>query len=157
MKPLRDIEKRHVMVLDRGICLGRPADVLVDTERHRIAALVLTKARRPEVWTVIPARAVHDFTADDLTIDSLNSIGLAFDDESLLQLAAGAKGLSGRPVLTRDGQRLGKVARVIVDGLGHVREYHVRRGILGLLGRTQRISASDLGAVGEDFAVLAKN
>jgi uncharacterized protein YrrD len=145
------------MVLDRGICLGRLADVLLDTERHRIAALVLTKAQRPEVWTVIPARAVHDFNADDLTIDSLNSVGLAFDDESLLELAAGARGLGGRPVLSRDGQRLGKVSRVIVDELGHVREYHVRRGLFGLFGRTQRIIAGDLGAVGEDFAVLAEN
>jgi uncharacterized protein YrrD len=157
MKTLRDIEKRHVMVLDRGICLGRLADVLLDTERHRIAALVLTKAQRPEVWTVIPSRAIHDFNADELTIDSLNSVALAFDDENLLQLAAGARGLGGRPVLTRDGQRLGKVSRVIVDELGRVREYHVRRGVLGLLGRTRRISADDLAAVGEDFAVLAEN
>jgi sporulation protein YlmC with PRC-barrel domain len=145
------------MVLDRGICLGRAADVLLDTEKHRIAAVVVTKAQRPEVWTLIPARAVHDFTADDLTIDSLNSLALAFDDESLLHLAASAKGLRGRPVLTRGGRRLGRVARVIVDELGRVREYHLRRGILGLLGRTQHIDAEDLGAVGEDFAVLAEN
>jgi sporulation protein YlmC with PRC-barrel domain len=157
MKTLRDIEKRHIMVLDRGICLGRPADLLLDTEKHRIAALVLTKSQRPEVWTVIPARAVHDFSADDLTIDSLNNVALAFDDESLLNLAASAKGLSGRPVLTRGGRRLGKVARVVVDEAGRVREYHLRRGVLGLLGRTERIQAEDLDPVGEDFAVLAEN
>jgi sporulation protein YlmC with PRC-barrel domain len=157
MKTLKDIEKRHIMVLDRGICLGRPADILLDTDKHRIAALVLTKTQRPEVWTVIPARAVHDFDADDLTIDSLNSVGLAFDDENLLHLAVGAKGLKGRPVLTRGGRNLGKVARVIVDELGRVREYHLRRGLLGLIGRTHRIGAEDLGAVGEDFAVLAEN
>ena len=157
MKTLKDIAKRQVMVLDRGICLGRPADILLDTNKHRIAALVITKALRPEVWTVLPARAVHDFNADDLTIDSLNSIALAFDDESILQLAASLKGLRGRPVLSRGGRNLGKVARVIADEAGRIREYHVRRGVLGLIGRTDRIPAEDLGAVGEDFAVLAEN
>jgi uncharacterized protein YrrD len=156
MKTLKDIAKRHMM-LDRGICLGCPADVLLDTERHRIAALVVTKSQRPEVWTVIPARAVHDFSADELTVDSLNSIALAFDDENLLHLAAGAKRLRGRPVLTRGGQNLGKISLVFVDEAGHVREYHLRRGVLGLLGRKQRVSAEELGAVGEHFAVLAEN
>jgi hypothetical protein len=49
------------------------------------------------------------------------------------------------------------VARVIVDEAGRVREYHLTRGVLGLLGRKDRIRTEDLEAVGEDFAVLAES
>jgi sporulation protein YlmC with PRC-barrel domain len=144
------------MVLDRGICLGRPVEAILDTDKHRVSALVVSKPQRPEIWTLIPAGAVQDFASDTLAIDSLNTVVVAFEDESLFRLASQSKNLGGHPVLTSHGRHFGRVADAIVDSDGRVMEYHLRRGVLGLLGRRHRVSPNELLSFGEDFAVVEK-
>ena len=45
---LKKLLRREVVALDSGRALGRPADILVDPERHRVAVIVVTKGALPE-------------------------------------------------------------------------------------------------------------
>ncbi len=152
---LRKLLRRQVVALDTGRALGRPADILIDPDRHRVAVVVITRGRVPETSVVVHARHIRSFDTDTLGVDSLGALTVAAHDEEALGLLGRGLELRGRPVLTAQGRRLGRITAVLVDAEGAVTQYRVRRGLLGYLRPTLKVSPEELRTAGGEVAVVA--
>ncbi len=151
---LRKVLRREVVALDSGRALGRPADIVVDPERHRVALVVLTRGSLPETSVVVHARHVHSFDADTIGVDSLEALRVAAQDEETLELLRRGLELRGRPVLSAEGRRLGRITTIVVDADGTVRQYRIRKGLLGYLRPSLKIDPKELRTAGGDMAVV---
>jgi len=136
MLKLSAIAKKQVLATDLGKAIGRPVDILVDPFSHQISLVVMVEGEVPELSVVIPAAAIGKFDLD---------AHIAVHDKSLLSgLEAGRK-LRQRSVFTKDGQLLGRIDGIEVDGAGAVTAYRVRKPRLGLLRPRQVVTPQDMG------------
>lgn len=151
---LRKVLRRDVVTVREGRVLGRPADILMDPDRHEVALLVVSYGAVPDTALVVPASAVQSFEADRLAVESLDSLVVAGRDEKALAIVSRGFTFRKRPVLTSRGTSLGKIASVMIDDRGRVVEYRVRKGLLGYLRPTLKIAPSALGTPGGEVAVV---
>jgi uncharacterized protein YrrD len=151
---LRKIGKRTVVTMKEGRLLGRPLDILVDPEAHKIAFLVLALGEALEATVVVRAENVHTFEGDTLPIESIALLEIAAHDERALALLANGFHMRGQPVLSAAGQQLGRIVSILVNDTGEVTEYRVRKGFLGRFRRALRVSPSSLRTMGGETAVL---
>lgn len=150
---LKSIRKRDAVTVAEGREVGRPADVLIDPERHEVSIVVLTRGALPDTSVIVHADRVRSFDSDTLAIEDLDSLKIAARDDEALTLMRRGLEFQGRPLLTSEGRRLGKIRQVVVDQEGRVIAYHVRRGLLGWLQPALRIEPVDLGTSGGEIAV----
>jgi uncharacterized protein YrrD len=151
------ILKREVVTVAEGRRLGRPEDIALDPEGHRVAYLVLARGALPDTSLVVPAGKVSSFDADALAIESLDSLLIAARDEEALRLLRRDEDFRRRPVLTSQGMNLGRVSEVLVDERGSVIEYRVRKGVLGRLMPARKVHPAELGTFGGEIAVVSQD
>lgn len=151
---LKKIMRREVVTLSEGRRLGRPHDLLIDPEQHRIAVLVLSSGSVPDTSVIVRGSAVRSFESDTLAVESLDTLTIAACDEEILRLLNQGLRFRGRPLLGGGGRKLGRIVNVLVDERGSVTEYRVRKGILGFLRPATKIAPADLRTSGGEVAVL---
>lgn len=154
---LTKLLRREVVALDTGRTLGRPADVLIDPERHRVAVIVITRGSLPETSVVVHAKDVQSFAADTIAIDRLGSLIVAAHDPQALELLRRGLEFRGRPVLSSEGKSLGRITSILVDEAGHVAQYRVRKGLLGYLRPSLKVDPADLRTSGGEVAVVVRH
>jgi uncharacterized protein YrrD len=154
-KKLRKIERLEVVTLAEGRQLGRPADILVDPAQHRVAAIVLSFGPVAETSVIVPAEDIPSFESDTLAVGSLAALKVAAHDEAALQLLTRGLRLKGRPVLSAQGEQLGRIRAALVDARGVVTEYRVRKGVLGYLRPALRVDPAGLRTSGGEMAVVS--
>lgn len=153
MNRLRDYRKREVVAVAEGLVLGRPQQLIIDFEAHRVGVIVLQSGSTPETSLVIPASEVHSFGADTLAVNGLGSLDLAYRHAAALELMERAADLYRDPVVTTDGNRLGRVVEVDVDDAGLVAAYLVRHRWFGWFRRKLSFFPQQL-VRGEDVFVV---
>lgn len=155
MPRLSALTKREILATGEGKTIGRPVDILVDPSRHQVSLVVMSVGVVPELSVVIPAAAIGKFDQDALTVPSLKDAHLAVHSESLVSALEAGLQLKRRTVFTKDGQRLGSIDGIDVDGAGNVTSYRVRKPRLGLIRRRLALSPADVSGLGAEFAVAA--
>lgn len=155
MTKLKSLLKREILARDVGRKIGKPEDILVDPELHRVSLVVLSYGAMPETSVVLPAEAVGVFDTDALTISSLKDLHLAIHEEVLLsKLEAGLK-LHKRSVFTVDGSRMGTIDGIDVDRDGKVLMYHIRKPRFGLIRPRIHVKPGEISGLGKEVAVVA--
>lgn len=152
---LKKVAKRQIVTLAEGRKLGKPADILVDPDRHVVAFLVVTAGAVPETSVVVGAGDVQSFESDTLAIQSLSSLEVAAADDAALALLHNGLRLRGQPVLGAGGMKLGRISRVLVDERGNVVEYRVRKRPFGFFRPSLKLSPEALRTSGGEMAVVA--
>ena len=152
---LQKIGKRTVVALDEGRRLGRPLDILVDPDAHRIAFVVLASGEVRETAVIVRSEDVQTFGGDTLPIESIALLEIAAHDERAMALLANGFHMRGQPVLSAAGQQLGRIASILVNETGEVTEYRVRKGFLGRFKPSLKIEPSSLRTMGGETAVLS--
>lgn len=153
-KKLRKIEHLEVVTLAEGRRLGRPANILIDPDEHRVAVIVLSLGSVAETSVVVSAEDVQSFESDTLAVESLSALKVAAHDETALRLLNRGLRLTGQPVLSAKGEQLGRIRAVLVDARGTVTEYRVRKGLLGYLKPALRVDPAGLRTSGGEMAVV---
>ncbi len=151
---LKTCLKRDVVTIAEGRSLGRPADILIDPERHTASLVVLARGNVPESTLFVPATAVRSFDTDTLAIDSLASLRIAATDRDALALLEKGLRFRGHPLIDSQGRKLGKVVQIRLDERGKVVEYRVRRGLLGWFTPRAKIEPQRLGTSGGEMGVV---
>jgi uncharacterized protein YrrD len=155
MTKLKTLLKHQILARDVGREIGKPEDVLVDPETHRVSLILLNYGEMPETSVVLPAEAVGIFDTDAMTIASLDDLHLAIHEKVLLsKLEAGLK-LRRRSVFTVEGTRLGKLDGIDVDRDGKVEMYHIRKPRFGLIRPRRHVTPSEISGLGKEVAVVA--
>jgi sporulation protein YlmC with PRC-barrel domain len=153
MPRLRQLLKLEVYAVDEGVSVGRPADILVDPERHEVALLVLSYGKIPETAVVCPADAIGIFSNESLTIKSLKALHIAVHDKKSLEGLERGIRLRGRTVITAQGKRLGQIAGIEVDEKGKVARYLLRKPRLGLFRPMIPMAPGDINKLGTDVMI----
>ena len=151
---LKTVAKREIVTAAEGTVLGKPIDFLIDPATHRVAAILLARARAEEASIVIPAEAVHSFGSDTLAIDGLSALELAFKSPAMLDLLEHGFRMRGRRVIADDGRKVGTIVRITIDERGTVLAYGVKRGRWGWFRRTRSVDPKQVGTSGGDVAIL---
>ncbi len=155
MTKLKSLQSHQILARDVGREIGKPEDILVDPETHRVSLIVLNYGEMPETSVVLPAEAVGIFDTDAMTIASLDDLHLAIHEKVLLsKLEAGLK-LRKRSVFTVDGSRLGTLDGIDVDREGKVEMYHIRKPRLGLIRPRTHVKPEDISGLGKEVAVVS--
>lgn len=155
MTKLKSLLKRQILARDVGREIGKPEDILVDPESHRVSLVVLSYGEMPETSVVLPAEAVGVFDTDVMTISSLDDLHLAVHEKVLLsKLEAGLK-LHKRSVFTVDGSRLGTLDGIDIDRNGRVEMYHIRKTRLGLIRPRLHVTPAEISGLGTEVAVVS--
>jgi uncharacterized protein YrrD len=142
------------VTLAEGRNLGRPADILIDPERHVASLVVLARGNVPDSTLFVAAGEVRSFDTDTLAIDSVDSLKIAATDPAALALLAKGLDFRGHPLIDPRGRRLGKVVQIRLDENGSVVEYRARRGLLGWLKPRTKIRPAQLRTAGGEMGVL---
>ena len=64
--------KRDVAAILEGRTLGRPANVLIDPDHQRIAAVVLVATQIPELSVAVRSSAILSFGTDTIAIEAMS-------------------------------------------------------------------------------------
>jgi len=142
------------VTLAEGRNLGRPAEVLIDPERHVASLVVLARGHVPDSTLFVAAGKVRSFDTDTLAIDSVDSLEIAATDPTALALLARGLDFRGHPLIDARGRKLGKVGQIRLDENGRVVEYRARRGLLGWLKPATKITPAQLRTAGAEMGVL---
>jgi uncharacterized protein YrrD len=153
-RTLQDCLKCEVIASEEGLSLGRPRDMLIDPEQHRIAVVVLATTPVLQLTTVFAASRVSSFAEDRLAIGGLSDVQLAYQAPDLLTIIERGLHFRGRDVVTPEGRNMGRIVKILVDEKGQVTEYHVAKGFLRrVFRRTQTLNPSQLITSGAGIAV----
>lgn len=151
---LNDLRDRGVVAVAEGLQLGRPADLLVDVDDHRLAFVVVAAGAVPDTAVVAPASALAPLSGSDtLALHGLAALDLAFRDQLALNLIRRGVGLTDLPVVTDGGEELGTLTDVELDDTGAVVAYLVRRGGVSRILRAHRIAPAEVRSVGQVMTV----
>ena len=150
---IKKILKRDLVTVEEGRNLGRATDIRIEPDKHRIELLVLATGSVPDASLVVHAASVRSFETDKIAIDNLDALKVAAQDEDALGLLNRGLHFTGREVVSSTGQRLGKIANVLVDADGLVTEYRLRKGLRGILWPAVKVTPAQLGTAGVEIAV----
>ena len=151
---LNDLRDRTVVAVAEGLQLGRPADLLVDVDDHRLAYVVVAGGAVPDTAVVAPASALAPLSGSDaLALHGLAALELAYRDQQALLLLRRGLGLIDLQVVSDAGEELGTIGDIELDDQGAVTAYLVKRGGMGRLLRSLRIAPSEVRSVGQVVTV----
>jgi uncharacterized protein YrrD len=150
---LTRLQRRDVVALADGRNLGPPARVVLDPDRHRVAAVVMVANRVPELSVYFRPSAVVSFDSDTLAIESLTHLRVAANDEYVLELLARRR-IHDRTAFSSQGNELGQITDALLDARGNVLEYWIRRKRLGLVRPRLRIHPDAVTAPAGHLAVV---
>ncbi len=154
-RTIRQSLKYDVFAIEQGIRLGRPQDMLIDPEKHRVAVVLLVHKGLPQVATVIRAEEVGSFAEDTLPVPGLSSVHLAYQLPGSVELLERGLHFRGRDVITDAGHNFGRIIDVLLDDDGRVIHYRVAKGLLRrLLRLTKPVTPSQIQTSGEHVAVI---
>lgn len=151
---LNDLRERTVFAVAEGLQLGRPADLLLDVDDHRLAYVVVATGAVPDTAVVASAEALAPLTSSDsLALHGLASLELAYRDQQALGLLRRGVRLVDMAVVTDGGEELGAIHDVELDDKGAVVNYLVRRSGMGRMLRAHRVAPSEVRSVGQVMTV----
>ena len=150
---LNRLYELNVVAVAEGLQLGRPSDLLIDIDDHRLAYIVVAAGIVPDTAIVAPATAIASIAGDALAIHGLAALQLAFREQRALELIRRGLRLVDLPVVTDGGDELGTVQDVELDEQGAVLNNVVRRSGVGRLLRNHRVPPNEVRTIGQVMTI----
>ena len=150
---LNGLYELEVVAVAEGLQLGRPSNLLIDIDDHRLAYIVVASGVVPDTAIIAPASAIASIAGDTLAIHGLAALQLAFREQRALELIRRGLRLVDLPVVTDGGEELGTVQDVELDEKGAVLNYVVRRTGVGRLLRAHRVPPNEVRTVGQVMTI----
>ncbi len=151
MKRLQQLKGMPVLSLREGEVLGRVREAIVDTAAGRVVALTLdrrTPAGEPQVVATANIRSVGQ---EAITVEDRSSVVPISRIPRFKELAQKGRPLRGRPVMTEQGFRIGRVADATVDEA----DFRLAGFLLqAFWGRGQVIPMERVRTIGSDAVVV---
>lgn len=153
----RDLLGMPVYTVQEGKRLGEITGLYVSREDSTVAAVGLGNGGRN---VVLPYGSLRLVGEDIVLLEGEPVLEQALDSNAIRELDSG---LSGRPVLTRSGQRLGTILGIRVETVhGRIETYRVRpeSGLIAqlaaaVLDRGQEIPVHQVISLGNDALIVS--
>jgi uncharacterized protein YrrD len=145
---------RHVISVSTGRDLGSVNRLLFEPESYSLYGFGVRSKDKNDPEMVLLKRDVKAIGADAITVDSDDKVGVLNEDTRAQELVAMGKGLKGKPIVTEDGNQLGKMSTLVLNEDGGIRALHASSGILGR-GAGKDISPGSVLIAGEDAIIVS--
>ncbi|HZP57105.1 MAG TPA: PRC-barrel domain-containing protein [Dehalococcoidia bacterium] len=142
-----------VIATAEGRELGKVSDLVFDPERHALLGFVVASREPAGTPMYLSTERVRGLGSDAVTVDDEGALEALAAQRRAREIADSGIQIRGAKVITRGGDALGTVDRIIVDDDGRIAEYQVRSGPFGIGGRTT-LKPEDVVAMGPDAIVV---
>lgn len=123
-----------VVTTAEGVELGRVKDLVFDPESQRLLGLLLD-ARDNDRRMFVEGDHIRGVGRDAITVDSAGSMHPLETQPRARRIVDAGIRLRGANVLTEDGDRIGRINKVMMEDDGSIGSYTTRSGAFGLGGR----------------------
>ena len=151
MRKAADLIKKQIVQVDTGNIVGNVADLLLDLDAGRLAAVV-TMAGRWRETTLIAWEQILVSTGDVILVKPGIEPQAASATPHFQVLLERNIHLHGTPVLTDKGEKIGSLGEMLIDDAGHIQAYTVNRGFLG--SERHFVPTSGIISVGADAILI---
>lgn len=155
MHPASSIVGKPVVTAAEGNRIGEVSDLLIDPAEGMVVGLVVADGWRKDE-RVLPFRDVRTLGGDAVIVASSSAILDRASWRRTGQHVIRTSDLSGRPVLTSAGSRLGTIKDVLIDDTSGTVDHMVVQSprLGGLLHRSSTFAVSKDVRVGADAVVI---
>ena len=151
MRKAADLIKKQIVQVDTGNIVGNVADLLLDLDAGRLAAVV-TMAGRWRETTLIAWEQIVVSTGDVILVKPGVEPQAASATPHFQVLLERNIHLHGTPVLTDKGEKIGSLGEMLIDDAGFIKAYTVNRGFLG--SERHFVPTSGIISVGADAILI---
>lgn len=152
MRKADDLIGKTIIHHDTGNTLAVVHDVLFDAQARNVIALVIQSGGWLKHARVVPWGRVVT-VGDFIFVQGEQPILVSADDPELVAQGEPMGRISGTPIMSDSGERLGKAGDLFIDDVGKVVGIEVKQGYISLADR-KFLPADHVHAVGSD-AVIA--
>jgi uncharacterized protein YrrD len=147
---------KEILSLAEGAKLDKVHDLVVDPDRGRVVALVVSDGGFMSSSKVVPLAAVSSFGKDAVVIEAATAIVPADSDPELRAVVERDDRILGRNVYTTTGEQQGSIADVYFEeATGELVGYELSNGMLGDVASGRSYLANDeVTTIGTDIVYV---
>ncbi len=152
MRKAADLLKKLIVQVDTGNIIGNVVDLLIDPDENRLVAVLTVTPRWLREPALIPWEQIVVSTGDVILVQAGTEPIHASAMPQFQQLLRRKIHVSGTPVLTRSGAKIGTVGALMINDHGQILGYVVNSGFLG--SERQFVAAESVEALGADALII---
>lgn len=151
-----DLKGKTILSLDSGEKLGQVDDVLVDPNALRVSGLLVNRGNVLDRDTqIITMTDIDRWGRDAVLVRDANVFKPETDVHERENWLSASDKLKGLSVVSTDGERLGKIDEVLIDGNGQILAFRISEGMsAGRFGEKREIPAHATQKIGDDVAIV---
>ena len=152
----QELHGNSVISMDNGQIIGSVADIMIDPEALKAAALATSKGNllNREI-EAITAENVQVWGRDVILVKQPDVIVKEDQLPELDRWLSVADNIKGRDVIDTKGTRIGKIKDVLINADGHLAGYRLSQVFVeGPLAQSLWISAEATRSLGEDVLIV---
>lgn len=156
MQRINALYSKRVINVATGDPVATVRDVVLSDDVRRIVALLVSEGGRGGDEQVIPWESVIS-VGEFVIADGRQAWQTLADHPDVANLREQAHQITGKPIMSATGERLGTVSDILYDERGQLVSYELKQG--GLFGGSSdapMLPASSVQAIGKD-AIIATN
>ena len=162
-QPAREINGRSIINIDTGERIGTLADLLIDPESMRVAAITVSSGTRSGLESLLTReRDMEAISADSVQVWGKDVILARHPDRMIGSNAPDREKwinvsdqIRNRYVVSIDGTRVGQVEDVMIDSEGRIVAYELSQVFVeGPLSESKRIPVGATHSLGRDVLIV---
>lgn len=130
-------------------------DVVLSSDARRIVALVVSEGGRTGNEQVVPWESVIS-VGEFVIVDGKQPWRMLSEHAEVLELREQAQQITGKPIMSAAGERLGTVGDVLYNERGEIVSYELKQGLFGGSSDAPLLPAASVQAIGKD-AIIASS
>jgi uncharacterized protein YrrD len=151
---LKALMNRRVISVGSGREMGQVNRLLFEPESYTLYGFGIRPKRKNDPEMVLLRRDIKAIGADVITIDRDERVRPLLEDAHAQELVSMGKGLKGKPIVTEDGNELGKMATLVLAEDGSIRALHASSWPMGF-GQGHDIDPGSVLISGEDVIIVS--
>lgn len=155
MRKAKELIGKSIVHQATGSKLAEVRDLIFETDASKIAALLVDNGGWFREARVICWESVTNI-GDVVMVTGDNPVVLANEASQLSDELKEDVRITGSPIMTESGERIGTVGDLYIDDTGRVIGYEVRQGFVSDLSGRKFLLADHVRTVGKD-AIIANN
>jgi uncharacterized protein YrrD len=154
--PVNDLKGKTILSLRDGEKIGQVDDILINPETLRVAGLVSSSGGLFDQRNrIVLALDIDRWGKDAVLVQDGNVFRSIDDVPDREQWLSASNKLIGLPVVSSDGDKIGKIDDVMIDKDGGMVAYHVSSGFADRsFGRTKEIPTNTTKKLGKDVVIV---
>lgn len=142
-----------VIATNEGREIGRVKDVLFDPDEQALLGVMVSPSDSADDVMFLNRSHIRGLGNDAVTVESASALTHISMEARAKEIRDSGVHLKGANMLTEDGNALGTVDKIMIDGDCRITAYRARSGLLGLGGKNE-IEASDVVKLGTDALIV---